>query len=96
VTTEGHSNTSGVPNPPATPELSPIPMLRRPEANGRAPATDVPGQSNLADHDQHRRWEWRIRRMLAEADHWMLARVKHPDGGERTVTETRGGVQDPV
>ena len=30
-----------------------------------------------------------MRRLLAEADHWMLTRVKHPDGGERTVTETR-------
>lgn len=89
MTTESNGNTSPVPNLPATPEPSPVPRPRRPEADSRAPARDAPGQHDLAAHDQHRRWEWRIRRLLAEADHWMLTRVKHPDGGERTVTETR-------
>lgn len=35
-----------------------------------------------------------MRRLLAEADHWMLTRVRHPDGGERTVTETRDDEED--
>jgi hypothetical protein len=30
-----------------------------------------------------------MRRQLAEADHWMQTRVKHPDGGERTVAQTQ-------
>jgi hypothetical protein len=30
-----------------------------------------------------------MRRNLADADHWMQARVRHPDGGERTVAETQ-------
>jgi hypothetical protein len=94
VTTEANGSTSPVPNLPATPEPSPVPRPRRPEADSRAPAPDVPGQPNLADHDQHRRWEWRMRRLLAEADHWMLTRVKHPDGGERTVTETRADEEE--
>jgi hypothetical protein len=29
-----------------------------------------------------------MRRHLAEADYWMKTRVKHPDGGERTVADT--------
>ena len=26
--------------------------------------------------------------LLAEAEHWMQTRVRHPDGGERTMAET--------
>lgn len=29
-----------------------------------------------------------MRRKASEAEHWMQTRVKHPDGGERTVAET--------
>jgi hypothetical protein len=94
VTTEANSNASSVPNLPATPGPGPVPRPRRPEADGRAPAPDVSGQPNLAYHDQRRRWEWRTRRLLAQADHWMLTRVKHPDGGERTVTETRADEEE--
>ena len=94
MTTEANGSTNSVPNLPATPEPSPVPRPRRPEADSRAPAPDVPGQPNLADHEQHRRWEWRTRRLLAQADHWMLTRVKHPDGGERTVTETRADEEE--
>ncbi|MGO9220757.1 MAG: hypothetical protein ACLP5E_23810, partial [Streptosporangiaceae bacterium] len=82
------------PNLPATPEPSPIPRPRQPEADRRAPVPDAPGQPSLADHDRRRRWEWRMRRLLAEADHWMLTRVRHPDGGERTVTETRADEEE--
>jgi hypothetical protein len=89
VTTERNGNTSPARNLPAAPEPSTPLMPRRPAADSRAPSPDAPGQPDLADHDRRRRWERRMRRLLAEADHWMLIRVKHPDGGERTVTETR-------
>jgi hypothetical protein len=94
VTTEANGNTGSVPNLPATPQPGPVPRPRRPEAESRASAPDVSGQPSLAYHDQHRRWEWRTRRLLAQADHWMLTRVKHPDGGERTVTETRADEEE--
>jgi hypothetical protein len=44
---------------------------------------------DLADRDRRRHWERGIRRQIAEADHLMRTRVKHPDGGERTVAETQ-------
>jgi hypothetical protein len=94
VTIEANGNANSVPNLPATPEPSPVPSPRRPESDSRAPAPDVSGQPNLAYHDQHRRWEWRTRRLLAQADHLMLTRVKHPDGGKRTVTETRADEEE--
>ena len=94
MTTEANGSTSSVQHLPATPGPNPIPGPRRPEADGRAPAPDVSGQPDLAYHDRHRRWEWRMRRLLAQADHWMLTRVKHPDGGERTVTETRADEEE--
>jgi hypothetical protein len=53
------------------------------------PATPESGQPDLADRDRRRHWEWRMRRQLTEAEHWMQMRVKHPDGGERTVAETQ-------
>jgi hypothetical protein len=30
-----------------------------------------------------------MRRQLAQAEHWMQTRVRHPDGGERTVADTQ-------
>ena len=30
-----------------------------------------------------------MRRLHADAEHWMHTRVRHPDGGERTVAETQ-------
>jgi hypothetical protein len=94
VTTESNGNTSPARNLPAAPEPSTPPTPRRPAADSRAPSPDAPGQPDLADHDRRRRWERRMRRLLAEADHWMHIRVKHPDGGERTVTETRADEEE--
>ena len=94
MTTESNGSTSRVPNLPAAPGPSPVPRPRRPEADSRAPAPDVPAQPSLAAHDQDRRREWRMSRLLARADHWMLTRVKHPDGGERTVAETRADEEE--
>jgi hypothetical protein len=53
------------------------------------PATPGSGPPDLADRDRRRHWEWRMRRQLTQAEHWMQMRVKHPDGGERTVAETQ-------
>jgi hypothetical protein len=52
------------------------------------PSRDAPGQPDLADDDRRRHGEQRMRRQLAEAEHLMQTRVRHPDGGERTVEET--------
>ena len=95
MTTEANGSTSPVRNLPATPELSPVPRPRRPEADSRAPAPDVsrparpcrprPAQAlGVADAPS----------ASPQADHWMHTRVKHPDGGERTVTETRADEEE--
>lgn len=76
-------------NLPATPEsIAP--------AGPRPPATDTRTHppaptvlADLAEHDRRKHREWRIRRQLAQAEHGMQTRVRHPDGGERTVTETQ-------
>lgn len=94
MTTESNGNASPARNLPAASELSTPPTPRRPAADSRAPSPDAPGQPDLADHDRRRRWEGQMRRLLAEADHWMHIRVKHPDGGERTVTETRADEEE--
>jgi hypothetical protein len=53
---------------------------------GQAPALD--GQPDLAEQDRRSRREWRARSQLIAADHQLKARVKHPDGGDRTVEDT--------
>jgi hypothetical protein len=95
VSTEGNSPTGTTRNLPAATE----PSLPPPGPEQPAPAipADAPGQSgpfNLADQDRRTHWEWRIRRLIAEADHWMKIRVKHPDGGERTVAETQADEEE--
>jgi hypothetical protein len=87
--TERNDSTDTTPNLPATPESGPPARLHRSRPDTRAPSPGAPGQPDLADRDRRRHWEWRMRRQLAEAEHWMQMRVKHPDGGERTVAETQ-------
>jgi hypothetical protein len=87
---ESNGSTSPVPSFPVTPapDLPPVPGW--PGADLRVQVSpDTPGQPGLADDDRRRRWNMRMHRLLAAADHLMLTRVKHPDGGERTVAETR-------
>ena len=87
MTTEsGNTNTNR--NLPAAPETRPPSRPRRSRPDTRAPSPGAPGKPDLADHDRRRHWEWQMRRQFAEAEHWMQMRVKHPDGGERTVAET--------
>jgi hypothetical protein len=93
VTTESNGNASPARNLPAAAGPSTPPMPRRPAADS-GPSPDAPGRPDLADHDRRSRWERQMRRLLAQADHWMLIRVKHPDGGERTVTETRADEEE--
>jgi hypothetical protein len=87
--TERNESTDMTRNLPATPESGPPAGLRRPRPETRAPSPGAPGQPDLADRDRRRHWEWRMRRQLTQAEHWMQMRVKHPDGGERTVAETQ-------
>lgn len=87
TTTEDNGSTSRARNLPATPEPGPIPRPRQPVPPVRLP--DGAKQHDLADHDRRQRWERRLRRLHADAEHWMHTRVKHPDGGERTVAETQ-------
>lgn len=93
MTTEGN-DTNTTRNLPVTPEPVPPSRLRRPRPDTRAPSLGAPGQPDLADRDRRRHWEWLMRRELAEAEYWMQMRVKHPDGGERTVAETQADEEE--
>jgi hypothetical protein len=93
MTAEGdETNTNR--NLPATPEPRPPSRLRRSRPDTRAPSPVAPGQPDLADRDRRRHRDWLMRRALAEAEHWMQTRVKHPDGGERTVAETQADEEE--
>ena len=73
MTTEGNGSTSPIRNLPATPEPGPLPRPRPLAPDTRTPSPDAPGQPGLADHDRRKRWERLMRRLLADADHWMQA-----------------------
>jgi len=75
-------------NLPAAPEAGLPPAVQPPSPDARAPAPDSSGQPDLADRDRRVRRERRVRGLIVEADHRMQARVRHPDGGERTVAAT--------
>jgi hypothetical protein len=66
----------------------PAPDARAPAPDARAPSRGDPGQPDLADRDRQLRRERRVRGLIVEADHRMQSRVRHPDGGERTVAAT--------
>ncbi len=95
MTTEGTGQPMTAPNLPAPPGPGPLPTPQRPVPDTGAPAPDaaapapgIPGQPDLAEHDRRRRWNRRVRGLLVEAEHRMQTRVRHPDGGERTVAQT--------
>ncbi len=76
-------------NLPAAPETGQPPEPRQPAPGTGTPGVDAhvpdsPGPRDLAGLDRHRR----VRGLLVEAEQSMQARVKHPDGGERTVAQT--------
>jgi hypothetical protein len=85
---EGNGNISPTQNLPATPEPVPVPEPRGmvPDAHIPSPGTQL--QPSLADLDRqsHRERQWH--RLSAHADHVLHLRVRHPDGGERTVVQT--------
>lgn len=81
-------------NLPAPPEPGPTVRLRRSGPDTRAPSLRAPGQPDLADRDRRRHWEWQMHRALAQAEYLMQKRVKHPDGGERTVAETQADEEE--
>jgi hypothetical protein len=89
VINESNGSASPVPSFPVTPKPD-FPVPGWPETDPRIRGgADTPGQAGLAGDDRRRHWNMRMHRLLAAADHVMLTRVKHPDGGERTVAETR-------
>jgi hypothetical protein len=90
----GNNNTNTTRNLPATPEPDPPSALRRSRPDSRVPSPGTPGQPDLADGDRRRHRERQMRRELAEAEHCMQTKVKHPDGGERTVAETQADEEE--
>ena len=71
---------------PTTPEARPPAAAQAPQPDPRqAPAY---GQPDLADQDRRSRRERQARGHLIAADCQLKARVKHPDGGDRTVEDT--------
>jgi hypothetical protein len=88
VNVEGNGHPHSAHNLPAAHEPGPPPRRRQPVPDARASAPGGPSQPDLAAHDRRRRGERRMRRQFADADHLMQTRVRHPDGGERTVADT--------
>lgn len=101
MNTEGNGQSSITQNLPAAPGTVPAPVAA-PAPEPGAPSRDrpappdghhtvppaAPGPADLADRDRRGRWDRRVRGLLVEAEHRMQARVRHPDGGERTVAAT--------
>jgi hypothetical protein len=81
-------------NPSAYPETGPPDRFRRSRPDTWTRSQVTSGQPDLADRDRRGHWEWLMRRKLAEAEYWMEMRVKHPDGGERTVAETQADEEE--
>jgi hypothetical protein len=89
VITEANGPSSSTPNLPVASERGAVPSPRPSAPDTSVAPPRAPGAPDLADQDRRRHAELRTRRHQAEADHWMQTRVRHPDGGERTVAETR-------
>lgn len=100
MNTEGNSQPSITQNLPATPEAVPAPVAA-PAPEPGAPSPDRPappdghrtvppaaGPGDLADLDRQNRWNRRVHGLQVEAEHRMQARIRHPDGGDRTVAAT--------
>jgi hypothetical protein len=85
------STTRNLPVPPGPGSSASTP---RPATDPGTPSPGAVSQSDLADHDRRRHGEWRIRRQFALAEYWMQTRVRHPDGGERTVAETQADEEE--
>ena len=88
MTVERNDPDNSTYNLSANPGSGPPAQVRRSRADTRVPSPGAPGQPDLADRDRRRYGELRMRRQLTEAEYWMQMRVRHPDGGERTVAET--------
>jgi hypothetical protein len=94
MNTEGNGQQSITQNLPAAPEAAVAPETAPPHTRqappdgNRAAPSPAPGPGDLADLDRQHRWNRRAHGLLVEAEHQMQARVRHPDGGERTVAAT--------
>jgi hypothetical protein len=82
---DGHSSAALIIS--VTPDTHPWPSNWQPTPDAIAPS---PREScDLAQQDRNRRCERQAERHRIDAEHQMQARVRHPDGGERTVADTR-------
>jgi hypothetical protein len=72
-----------------TPDPRSSPGSWQPVPGARTPSPRDSSELTLAEQD--RRWRHKRRAALhhIDADHHMRSRVKHPDGGERTVADTQ-------
>jgi hypothetical protein len=69
------------------PRSSPSNWRPAPDTQARSPRDS--SELSVAERDRRRRYKRRADLLLIDADHRMRARVKHPDGGERTVADTQ-------
>jgi hypothetical protein len=89
MTTEANGHSSAALDLSVTPEPGPPPSTWQSAPDARAPRPEGSGEPNLAERDRRRRHKRQADLHLINAAHQMQARVKHPDGGERTVADTQ-------
>jgi hypothetical protein len=94
MSTELNDPSSTTRNLPAPPRPGSPASTRRPATDHGTPSPGAAGQFDLSEGDRRRHGEWRMRRQLALAEYWMQTRVRHPDGGERTVAETQADEEE--
>jgi len=85
--TNGHS--SAALRISLTPDPRPSPSNWQPAPDARSPSPRDSSELSPAEQDRRRRGERQAGLHRIDADHHMQSRVKHPDGGERTVADTQ-------
>lgn len=94
MNSEGSDHPSPTQYLPAPSEPGPLSGSGQPIPDPRAPSPGNSGVTDLAQEAERRHSEWRMKRLFADAEHWMQAMVKHPDGGRRTVAETQADAEE--
>jgi hypothetical protein len=89
VNNDGNHPSGITQNLPATAQPGSFPSPQPPVSDPDAIRPDYPAEPSLADQDRRRRWERRAGRQLLDAEERMQTWIKHPDGGDRTVAETK-------
>jgi hypothetical protein len=88
------SSTSPAQNLPVAAGPAPVPAPPGIGPDPRIPSRGAPLRLDLADSDRQSRADRGQRRLHADADHWALTRVRHPDGGEQTVAQTQADEEE--